>query len=273
MFDAEVNKLTKALILSRKVVGVRFLYYKAEYERVKAPEFEKSTSYCVMTRRAMDGMHFKATSKNCACRCAAEAIGLEEEMPCVKSGERYFSIKLHETRAIAHAVMQNVMRIPQRIYGFELGPLDEMEAADVVMFMTNAYQLMRVVEGYCYKFGPINKIRTAGDQGVCADLTAAPFVLNDINISVLCAGTRKMCNWSDSELGVGLPINKFSGLVDGVVQTLNYIEYPKRKKKILAGLDAPGELGIAVDEKVHYKYEGKDYVNPERYKRLLNGDD
>ena len=56
-------------------------------------------------------------------------------------------------------------------------------------------------------------------------------LLNDLNFSVLCAGTRKMCGWQDDELGVGVPIQKLTPLVEGIIETLNYIEYQREKKR------------------------------------------
>lgn len=268
MYHREVNSLKKALLLRREIIGVRFLYFKQEYDELEIEEYPWKTSYCMMVRHAMDGHHFRAGKRHFGCRCAAEALGIEEEMKCVESGERYYSIKLHESRSIAKAVTERVARIKQDIYGIEIGPLQTMERADVVMMMTNPYQLMRVVEGYCYKFGPVKNLQMAGDQGVCADLTAAPFNNNDMNFSVLCAGTRKMARWEDDEMGVGLPIHQFPGLTDGVLQTLNYIEYPDRKQKIREVLDSPDELGIEIQDQLHYGKEGKIFVNPQKYQEM-----
>ena len=138
--------------------------------------------------------------------------------------------------------------------------------------MVNAYQLMRVVQGYTYKWGIPKNLYMAGNQGVCADLTAGPFEKNDMNFSVLCAGTRKMCAWEDDEMGVGLPIQQFEPLTDGIIQTMNYIDYPTQKDQISERLDDPMELGVAVDKNVHYGKLGKPYVRPSVYEQLKNGE-
>jgi uncharacterized protein (DUF169 family) len=268
----DVERLDKALGLKRKIVGVRFLYFKTEYESLEIEEYGKKTSYCMMIQKAMAGGHFKAFSENFACRCALEALGLDKEMECVESGERYYSIKLYESRAVAKAVTKDISRIRQRIYGIESGPLEEMEEADVALFMVNAYQLMRVVEGYSYKYGIPKHLCMAGNQGVCADLTASPFEKNDLNFSVLCAGTRKMCSWQDDEMGVGIPIQQLSPLTEGIIETLNYIEYPERKKAIRQRIQRPDELGVLIDDELHYGKEGKAYVNPQRYEQLRVGE-
>ena len=112
----------------------------------------------------------------------------------------------------------------------------------------------------------------AGNQGVCADLTASPFEKNDLNFSVLCAGTRKMCSWQDDEMGVGIPIQQLSPLTEGIIETLNYIEYPERKKAIRQRIQRPDELGVLIDDELHYGKEGKAYVNPQRYEQLRVGE-
>lgn len=268
MEEYHVNCLNKALGLKRRIIGVRFLYFKSEYQKLELEEYGKRTSYCMMVQRAMSGGHFKACAEHFGCRCALEALGLDEEMECVVSGERYYSIKLYETRAVAKAVTRDISRIQQKIYGIEIGPLEELADADVALFMVNAYQLMRVVEGYSYKYGIPKHLYMAGNQGVCADLTAGPFEKNDLNFSVLCAGTRKMCGWTDDEMGVGVPIQQLAPLTEGILATLNYIEYPERKQAIRGRLESPGELGITIDDQIHYGKEGKVYVNPQKYEQL-----
>ena len=272
MKNRDVNRMTKALGLRRKIIGVRFLYFKHEYDKLSVEEYGRKTSYCMMVKHAMEDNCFKAKLENFGCRCALEALGLDEEMECVESGQRYYSLNLYESRAVAKDVTKDISRIKQKIYGVQLGPLEQLEDADVAIFMVNAYQLMRVVQGYTYKWGIPKNLYMAGNQGVCADLTAGPFEKNDMNFSVLCAGTRKMCAWEDDEMGVGLPIQQFEPLTEGIIQTMNYIEYPTQKDQISERLDDPMELGVAVNKNVHYGKLGKPYVRPSVYEQLKNGE-
>ena len=80
MKNNDVNRMTKALGLRRNIVGVRFLYFKHEYDNLELEEYGRKTSYCMMVKHAMDGNHFKAKLKHFACRCAIEALGLDDEM-------------------------------------------------------------------------------------------------------------------------------------------------------------------------------------------------
>ena len=181
MKNRDVNRMTKALGLRRKIIGVRFLYFKQEYDKLAVEEYGRKTSYCMMVKHAMEDNCFKAKLENFGCRCALEALGLDEEMECVESGQRYYSLNLYESRAVAKDVTKDISRIKQKIYGVQLGPLEQLEDADVAIFMVNAYQLMRVVQGYTYKWGIPKNLYMAGNQGVCADLTAGPFEKNDMN--------------------------------------------------------------------------------------------
>ena len=272
MKNRDVNRMNKALGLKRCIVGVKFLYFEHEYHNLEINEYGRKTSYCMMVKHAMDGNHFKANLGHFACRCAIEALGLADEMEGVESGQRYYSLNLYESRAVAKDVTRDISRIKQKIYGIEIGPLDELEDADVVMLMVNAYQLMRVVQGYTYKWGIPKNLYMAGNQGVCADLTAGPFEKNDLNFSVLCAGTRRMCAWGDDEIGVGLPIQQFEPLTEGIIQTMNYIDYPNQKDAIRARLVSPDELGVLVDDNLHYGKLGKEYVRPDMYEKLKSGE-
>lgn len=271
MNNYEVNRFKKALRLKRNVIGVRFLYFPSDFEKCKAPQSPYKVSYCKLTKIAIDGNHFKANESNIACRCAVEAIGLDRKMEGVNSGQRYYSLNLYESRSVAKIVTDTIENIDQSIVGIEMGPLEEMEAADLVIFMCTPCQLMRVVQGYSYKWGIPKNISMAGNQGMCADLTAAPFVHNDMNFSVLCAGTRKMCGWGEDEMGVGLPIQQFVPLTEGILATMNYIEYPDHKQEIRDSLEDPDELGVSIDDDLHYGKLGGDYVDPKRYNNLKKG--
>ena len=60
MKNTDVNRMTKALGLQRKIIGVRFLYFRHEYDNMDVAEYGKKTSYCMMVKHAMDNNCFKA---------------------------------------------------------------------------------------------------------------------------------------------------------------------------------------------------------------------
>jgi len=91
---------------------------------------------------------------------------------------------------------------------------------------------MRIVQGHAYHNGQVKNIKLAGMQAICQECTSYPFETNDINISLLCAGTRLLAQWEESELGIGMPFHKFSEIVDGIEKTINPIERNKNKRII-----------------------------------------
>lgn len=60
MKNRDVNRMTKALGLRRKIIGVRFLYFKHEYDKLSVEEYGRKTSYCMMVKHAMEDNCFKA---------------------------------------------------------------------------------------------------------------------------------------------------------------------------------------------------------------------
>ena len=54
MKNRDVNRMTKALGLRRKIIGVRFLYFKQEYDKLAVEEYGRKTSYCMMVKHAME---------------------------------------------------------------------------------------------------------------------------------------------------------------------------------------------------------------------------
>ena len=69
-------------------------------------------------------------------------------------------------------------------------------------------------------------------------------------------------------MGVGLPIQKFTPLTEGVIQTMNYIDYPERKAEIRARLSSEDELGAEPDDRLHYGRLGEEYIRPELYEKM-----
>lgn len=64
MKNRDVNRMTKALGLRRKIIGVRFLYFKHEYDKLSVEEYGRKTSYCMMVKHAMEDNCFKAKLEN-----------------------------------------------------------------------------------------------------------------------------------------------------------------------------------------------------------------
>lgn len=249
-----VNRLTKALGLTRKIIGIRFIPFQQEYDALTLPTTKTKVTFCYMTKKAMAGTIFKVTAKQFRCTYGAYAVGVKQPDIHVTSGRNFYASGLYESKAIAKNAIDSMNYLTQEIYGLVLGPLDEMEQADVVIMMGTAEQVMRIFQGYSYKFGAPHHICSMGNQAMCSDLVAKPFYNNDINLSLLCKGARMHTHAEPGELAVGMPVQMFSAVADGIIMTLNPVEHKAVKEQIIQRLEEPAskELGIEIDFSADY---------------------
>ncbi|MDR1192921.1 MAG: DUF169 domain-containing protein [Peptococcaceae bacterium] len=252
MKEKYARALTKALGLRRQVVGVKFITYQKEFDGLPFIELRGKMSFCAMARKAMAGDSFKANQGNFNCQYSAYALGITRPPDSVTRGDTYAATKLYESKSIALSALRSMRFLDQRIYGVAAGPLASLEECDVVIILGDAYQIMRCMQGYAYKFGAPGSLCSIGNQAMCSDLAAKPFASHDINISFLCKGARLYAKADPGELGIGLPIDMFPAFVDGVVQTVNPVNHRHEKEAILAALDTPDELGIEIDFDADY---------------------
>lgn len=229
-----IEKLYCALGLKRKIVGVKFIFTRDEFENMDIEQLQGAASYCYMVKMASEGRMFKAGNENFRCNSSARALGMRQKSEKAIAGREYFSYGLYDSLSRAKQVQSDVTYINHSIYGIAIMPIKEFECnPDVVIIMADSYQAMRLVQGYTYGNGFAKNIRLCGNQGVCSECTAVPYENNDINISMLCANTRFACEWEDCEMGVGMPFNLFESVAKGVLRTLNPVE-PDYKKEDIA---------------------------------------
>lgn len=255
MKDYNIDRLEKMLGLKGNIVGVKFIPYKAEYEALDdVPQLTKRVTYCNMVKRARDGAVFKAKKDNFFCVYSAFALGIEEPGTSVTSGRNFLASKLYETNAVSRRAYESMDYLHQDIYGVVVGALKELKDADVVIIVCTAQQVMRIMQGYAYKYGMPRSLRSFGNQAMCSDLTSKPFFSNDINVSFMCKGARMYMQCDDGELGIGLPVGLFDSIAEGVLMTLNPVCTPGQKRAILERLsDTPeAELGISIDMEADY---------------------
>ena len=228
-----VLKANCALKLDRKIVGVKFLFTQEEFEKAEAKKLEVKMPYCVMVKVGMTGKAIKASFENFGCLSSARALGVLEIDEMVSSGRHYNKLGLYQDLATSKNVQNNMTMCKHRAYGVMIKPVEEYdENPDVVLIITNPYNAMRIIQGYTHIYGCNSSYKMIGNQAVCSECTAYPFESNNINVSLLCSGTRFMGGWGDDEMGIGLPFNKFISVVDGLYATLNLTE-PNKKKLVI----------------------------------------
>lgn len=237
------DELSCVLGLERRIVGVKFLFSEEEYSRMDVPEVKHRLSYCNMVKTASKGGSMKASIRNFLCVGSAKALGLIKPDAHALSGELYYSFGLYDSIATAKQTQKDVTFLEQAAFGVAVMPLEEaVSDLDVVIFIANPYQGMRLIQGYACFNGAAKQIKMVSNSGICSECTATPYANKDINVSLLCSNTRFGAKWQDDELGVGMPFSLLKNVHEGVIKTIEPCETNERKRMIAdrlrhAGLD------------------------------------
>lgn len=124
-------------------------------------------------------------------------------------------------KAIQPAIMQAVVAYPP-------GGLDE--EPDVVVLSLKPKQALLAIQGLNFVTGNRFHMDTIGIRGVCADLTAKPYLEQKMNGSFFCLGARALGGWGGDYLGLGVPTTEFEVMVNGMKKSASgfpYKAYPR----------------------------------------------
>ncbi len=257
-----VQQLNNALELERQIIGVKFLYTKKDYENADAQALKSYLPYCVMVKSACAGGCFKASKENFGCYGASISLNVIDPAEAFPNespdyyicGEHYYKdFKIYKDLATAKKTVQNIVICRKKTYGVMLKPLAEFTVdPDVVIIISDSYNMMRLIQGYNYEFGTFSQYRMAGNQAICSETTAYPFENNNINISMLCAGTRQNSKWKRTEISLGIPYGKFEAMVNGVYKTVNPLERDTDKKRIEENMKKTNQAIIDIEYGKNY---------------------
>lgn len=247
-----VDRFYCALDLDRRAVGVKLLKNQSDYDKLEAIELKKPINYCQMVRAASSGNRIKATNKNFLCRSAPRVLGLESAEKFNDHGANWARLGLYKDAELSAKVREDLVYATEEQYGVLLAPIEEFEQEpDVILVITNPYNCMRIVQGYANLYGMPKNFNLIGNQGICLETTGRPYILKDMNISLLCIGTRHRSGWKDEEMSVGIPIEQFRDVVDGLMNTINIMENDQNKSLIERKLQ---EKNIPMNIRYHYNY-------------------
>ncbi len=259
MFNAEIKTASVILGLNRHIVGLRFIDFKKEFIDLNVPAAPHSGNFCLHIRNSMDGRHYKCKAEEVACDYARYALGLSRCNSQIREGRSYYYCGLYESRVVAKDIMRAMQYIEHDIYGIEVGPLQDMDTADIVIIADYAETIMHIMQGYAYKYGSPKNLCFYGNQAMCSDLVAKPYASNDINVSLMCNGTRRCGRFDKGEIAVAFPINMFCNIVDGVVKTANAIYSLCEKQRITSKLEHDGNCQLILDPNYVYGLGLKKY--------------
>ncbi len=208
-----------------------------------APRLKGSMSFCAMSRLASLGRGRKANKSNICCPGALETFRYAEPGTEAVSGKRLHGMGLYATRKLAADVQSSMAKLSKPCFGISTIPLPECARSPVSLFLVvDAYQAMRLTQGWAYHHGEMRDMSVVGNRGVCSEGVARPLNTGSPNLTPLCANTRHTAKWQDGELGFGLPFDGVESLVDGLIHTIPAVEPEKRRQSIIersekAGLD------------------------------------
>ncbi|MFV0519124.1 MAG: DUF169 domain-containing protein [Lachnospirales bacterium] len=221
------------LQLERRPVGIKFLLTKEDYDAFNAPENKNKMSYCTVVRRAGDGTSQKIHRGHSACLGGAVAVGLEKPNQDYISGKRRMDLGTYSNLGICRNVSKNMVFCEHTTYGIAVMPLEAYETEpDVVIIITNPFNAMRIIQGYTYKNGHASNIKLSGMSAICQECTSLPYEENQINISLLCSGTRMLAQWKKDEMAIGMPYRLYVDSIDGMINTVNPLERNLEKQQI-----------------------------------------
>lgn len=247
-----VKKVTIALGLEHHVIGVKLIDFKEDFDALDIPLAKQKASICGHSRHAMDGEYFKAKRDDVVCDYGAFGLGLEKVDSTILEGRSFQYCGLSETATIGKDIAKSLQYIDMDVYGFVMAPLERILDADIVIVVDYAETIMRVMQGYAYKFGSPKQLNFFGNSAVCSDLISKPFNTNDINVSLMCKGARAYGGFDRGEIGISMPIHMFDAVVDGILKTITPIATAKAKQRILNTIESYDELGVEID--LSYSY-------------------
>lgn len=234
-FKDASSKLYCLLRLNRRAAGTKLLHDEAAFESCDAPFPKGALNYCQMIKGATNGKIVKAKNETFLCRSGAKALGIDQSDELNSQGQNWKRLGLYEAD-LCKSVRESTIYLKEQNYGACIGELTKLAekqiVPDTITIITNPYNAMRIIQGYAHHFGYPKNISLIGNQAICSECAARPFVLHDINISMLCVGTRHRTGWGDDEMAIGIPIEKFSKVVDGIYNTVNAMESNENKRLI-----------------------------------------
>jgi len=157
---------------------------------------------------------------------------------CKHSGNMQFALfgdddtGRYETLGVALKAVDGMTSIQPEIMdaavAYPPGSLDI--EPDVVILPVSPKQALLAIQGYNFITGDRFTMSTIGIRGLCADLTAVPFLKQELNGSFYCLGARAVGGWGGNLLGLGMPFSIFETMVTGMERSMSgfpYKAYPE----------------------------------------------
>lgn len=233
-FDILFKQFYASLALDRKIIGIQLIKDAPTFDNIQVDIPTNPMNYCGMVKAASCGHSLKGKSEHFKCRSGPRVLGIDPSDPLNAQGENWVRLGLYENAELSKEIRDNLnYNTETEIYGLVVRPLEQFDSVpDVILVVTNPYNVMRILQGYAYHNGAPPQINMLGNQAICLESTVQPYLSKGINVSVMCIGTRHRSGWKDEEMVVGISGEKFTSTVNGLVATINPMENNANKKRI-----------------------------------------
>ncbi len=216
--------LDDILTLSRSPVAVRFLA--AGTDVPSGYQDDLSLTYCQSVMMAQKGEKVAVTVDNISCANGAAALGLRPLPDKIARGEMTHRLGVFADPSYGANLSTQTPRIPEGQYSaILLAPLSDADfEPDVVILQGKPYDIMWLILASNYKKGNRGSFSTAVSQGLCVDVTVIPMLMQEINISLGCYGSRNATDEQAEEMVMGIPF----ALLPEIMEAL-----PKINEKVM----------------------------------------
>jgi uncharacterized protein (DUF169 family) len=243
-------------------VGVKFFPKGTDYPQEDELVADASIPWCGAVRLAADGDTIVISKKNIGCPAAAIALGLvdKNESQPLEGNRKYTSLMAQPASpsdftngyvyackgssrmefalfgkddcgryktigASLNAVsgMKGVENTMDAIVAFPYNSTEYIP--DVVILGLTPKQALRAIQGYAFETGERVELNTIGIRGVCADVTAYPFLEQKLNGSFFCLGARALGGWDGNHLSLGMPYHIFEKMTEGMAESKTGFPY------------------------------------------------
>lgn len=241
-FSEQVEKLYALLDLKYCAIGIELINDIEQYQNVDVTEIKNPINYCGAVRAASLGRSLKIPRGKFRCKSAERFFGIDSADPINSNGENWHRLGMYADKEIARDIRKKQKDVSGEHYGVVVKPIEQWDhLPEVVLVFDLPYNMMRLMQGYAYLYGQPKNLRIMGNQAVCYESTTLPLTTHEINLSLLCIGTRHRAGWSKEDMAMGIPGDKFAGVVEGLEKTANIMESDEEKKRIQARWKADWE--------------------------------
>jgi len=166
------------------------------------------------------------TVEDMACIVGAVVLGLHPTPENMKSG--YIALAMRKNQDLACRFIESVPRIEYgKVKAVTCAPLHQTTLdPDQVIVYGNSVQVMRLIQAYLWDKTGRAQFSSGGEYGLCGDVMARSYITNDLALGIPCVGERMTSMAADDELSVGIPINAFNSVLEGLKNTKMAAPYP-----------------------------------------------